>query len=66
MTEQKDTLDTRKKKLLLTLQGEEFVEKTEAHMRSTMRSIVDGVSKRALIDYLMVLTQIIKNTDRKP
>lgn len=65
VTEIKDTLDTRKKKLLLTLNGEAFVEKTEAHLRGTMRSIVDGVSKRALIDYLTVLTQIIKNTDKK-
>ena len=64
VTEVKDTQDTRKKKLLLTLKGEHFVEKTEAHMRSTMRHVVDGVSKRALFDYLSVLLQIIKNSDK--
>jgi hypothetical protein len=35
-------------------------------MRSKMRPLISGVTPRALVDYLLVLEQIIKNTQKLP
>jgi DNA-binding MarR family transcriptional regulator len=66
LTEEKNTQDSRRKVMCLTKEGERFVTETEAHMRSKMRPLISGVSPRAFVDYLLVLEQIIKNTQKLP
>lgn len=57
--------DNRVKIVSLTKKGFGFVEKVEQILRREMRPLVEGVSPRDLLGYLIVLEKIIENSSKK-
>ena len=59
VTLQVDPDDNRAKEITLTATGKAFVDKTEKHLRDTMRPLVGKTSIRNLITYFSVLNTLV-------
>ena len=61
LDQHEDPNDSRARIIKLTKPGREFVDRTEIHLRNSMRPLVKGVSPQDLVSYLSVMESIIEN-----